>query len=67
MATVRIAIEQKKQEYLDELIESVQERAMTDNTMAIFYLKTQAHWRETSELQHSGEVNIVITRDNGND
>lgn len=31
-----------------------------DNTAAIFYLKTQAGWRETQKLEHSGPDGIPL-------
>jgi len=67
MPTVKEAFDQKKQEFLDELTASVQERALNgDTTLSIFYLKTQGGWSEISHIEHGGEVNIIIKRDNDN-
>ncbi|MCL1630132.1 hypothetical protein M3N55_15515 [Roseibaca sp. V10] len=34
-----------------------------DTTSAIFFLKTQAGWRETSQVEHSGTNTLHITRE----
>ena len=52
-----------KSKVVSEIAGNLVELCREKNLQAIiFYLKTQAGWRETQQIEHSGSVDITLTR-----
>lgn len=58
------ALKEGKAETVAKVAGSLVRKALAgDTASAIFYLKTQGHWRETSVVEHAGGIKINITPD----
>lgn len=67
---VSTAYKKGRQRVIAEIAQNVVNKAREgDNACMFFFLKTQAGWRETQAIEHSGEVKgapvIVFERDPG--
>jgi hypothetical protein len=70
MATVKRAYEEIKQERNEYVEGKLMKQIDNDNlTAIIFYLKTQAGWREVHRFEHEGRLELSVDwdSDEGND
>jgi len=65
--TLKIAMDQERKKYNDELTESIQNRALGESdAMAKLYANTQMGWKEQTETKLIGKVEIVVIYDTDN-
>lgn len=61
----KAAFEEGKAQTIAKVAGSLVRKALSgDTTSAIFYLKTQAGWKETSVQEHAGGVRVVRLSEN---
>lgn len=62
---VSAAYKKGKAKVIDEIASVLVEKALKgDTTSILFYLKTQAGWRETEDVKESVPINIVMNNPN---